>query len=384
MVKKNIIVICGPTASGKTALAVKTAEMLSEEKKILTDIKTLNKVEKEEISTKSDEICAEIISADSRQVYRKMDIGTGKDLSEYITDKYSVPYHCIDIRNPDELFTQYDYMIEFKKAFKLIKVKKRIPVLAGGTGLYIESVLKQYHMEKIDPDYELRKKLEKKEKNELEKILENLNKDIFSKTDLSSGKRIIRGIEKALYYKRQDNYICSMDFYSNSECMNILKHCSNYKEKSGVKGISDCLNKVLETDNTYTERSCRGELLNINPLVLVTRFKREELVARIEKRLDQRMEEGMIEEVKSLLDEGITPERMQFLGLEYRYISQYLIGQISFKSMREKLFTEIRRFSKRQTTYFRGMERRGIKVNYIDNAEPDIAFSIVRKHVFDV
>ena len=387
MENKNFIVICGPTASGKTALAVKTAEMLSDERDKISFIGENGERENTGSLNEEEKTSAEIISADSRQIYRKMDIGTGKDLSEYITEKYSVPYHCIDIRNADELFTLYDYISEFRKALNLIRDEKRIPILAGGTGLYIETVLKQYHLDRIEPDFELRQKLEKKQTSELKTMLENLNSDIYSRTDLSSRKRIIRGIEKAVYYNRKKEIECLIKVYSNPESISILKDCtdfigrSNYQRNENPDYFSDISEKEYNASEGGNESR---EMLDIKPLVLVTRYQREDLVSRIEKRLDQRFDEGMVEEVEKLLDEGISPERMHFLGLEYRYISQYLLGEMNFDQMHEKLFTEIRRFSKRQTTYFKGMERRGIKINYVDNADPEAAFSLVREHFFDL
>ncbi len=322
MEKKDLIVICGPTASGKTSLAVKIAEMLSSGK---------------------NEPAAEIISADSRQVYRGMNIGTGKDLSEYSTEKISVPYHCIDIRNPDENFTLHDYMAEFGKALETVRKNGNIPLLAGGTGLYIESVIRNYRLDNVPPDQNLRRELEKLDRDELSEKLKKADRGIYLRTDLSSRKRIIRGIEKAVFLKK--------------------------KRPDGTDL------KILHDENSQAE-AVR------NPLVLATRWKREELVSRIEKRLDERLEEGMVEEVRALMAEGITSERLFYLGLEYRYISEYLIGRLSWVEMRGKLFTEIRRFSKRQATYFRGMERRGTEVFHIDRAEAGRAMEIILQHEY--
>ena len=304
MEKKDLIVIGGPTASGKTSLAVKIAAELS----------------------------AEIVSADSRQIYRKMDIGTGKDLCEYNTGTISVPFHCIDIRNPEEDFTLHDYIKESSRAIKNIRQRKKLPVLAGGTGLYIESVVKQYNLPDIPPDYILRKKLEEKKKDEITAMLEKINPEIYRKTDLSSNKRIIRAIEKAVYLE----------------------------------------------NNPYEQKS--AERININPVVIITRWDRKTLTARIEKRLDERIKEGMIDEVKSLLDDGISYERLVSFGMEYKWITEYITGNVSFEMMKEKLFTDIRKLSKRQICWFRGMEKRGIEINYTDNADFSNAMEIINKY----
>jgi tRNA dimethylallyltransferase len=301
--KKDLIVIAGATASGKTSLAVRIAV----------------------------EFSSEIISADSRQVFRKMDIGTGKDLSEY--SQWSVPCHCIDIKNPEEEFTLPEYQRECFNAIKKIRFKGKIPVIAGGTGLYIESVLKKYDFPDIPPDFELREKLSHFNKDDLIKQLKELSPAILSKTDLTSRKRIIRAIEKGMH-----------------------PHRLNYVDKN-----------ILNTE--------------INPLVFVTRWDRDILFKRIEKRLDERLKEGLIEEVRGLINDGISPERLISFGLEYRYITEYLNNLYTLEGMREKLFTEIRRFSKRQATYFRGMEKRGIEVHFIDNADFNSSIKIINKYI---
>jgi tRNA dimethylallyltransferase len=301
--KKDLIVIAGATASGKTSLAVKIAVELS----------------------------SEIISADSRQVFRKMDIGTGKDLSEYSSPYWSVPFHCIDIKDPEEDFTLPEYQAECFNAINKIRSKGKIPVIAGGSGLYIESVLKKYDFPDIPPDFELRDKLSHLKKDDLIKQLKELSPLILSKTDLTSRKRIIRAIEKGMY-----------------------PHQLNYVDEN-----------ILNT--------------NINALVFVTRWDRDILVKRIEKRLDERLEEGLVEEVQGLINDGITHERLISFGLEYRYVTEYLNNLYTLEGMREKLFTEIRRFSKRQATYFRGMEKRGIEVHFIDNADSDSSIKLINK-----
>lgn len=324
MKKIDLIVIAGPTASGKTTLAVRTAV----------------------------EISSGIISADSRQVYRKMDIGTGKDLSEYSNPPHwTVPYYCIDIRDPEEEFTLPEYQAECFNAIKKIRSKGEIPVIAGGTGLYIESVLKKYKFPDIPPDFELRERLSHFDKDDLVKHLKNLSTSLFSKADLSSRKRIIRAIEKGVHSDR-------------------IKH-------SGSMTADD---KVIPAEKNFSP-DINIQNTEINPLVLVTRWNRDLLVKRIEKRLDERLEEGLIEEVRSLLDGGVSPERLISFGLEYRYVTEYLNNMYTYDGMKEKLFTEIRRFAKRQTTYFRGMEKRGIEVRYIENADFDSSIKIINNYI---
>ncbi len=297
--KYNIITICGPTASGKTNLAVKLAS----------------------------EFNGEIISGDSRQVYKGMDIGTGKDLKEYSTAKGNVPYHLIDIALPAEEYNLYRYIQDFNNAFNSIISKKHIPFLTGGSGLYIEAALKGYNLPEAPVDEDLRREMKSLSKDELELILKNESEKIYMKTDKSSLRRIIRGIEIARHTK------------------------------------SD----IIKEQNTLT------------PLVIGINPPRDELLKKIKKRLNERLDEGMVQEVETLLDSGITFDRLIKLGLEYRYCALYLRGDITIDMMKEQLNIAINRFSKRQMTWFRGMERRGLKIHWIKNAIYEEARDIINR-----
>ncbi len=302
--KINIVVVCGPTASGKTALAVDIARKIN----------------------------GEIISADSRQVYRSMDLGTGKDLLEYSSNGSFTPYHLIDITEPSYIYTVYDYKRDFAKVYDDILLRKKIPVVAGGTGLYIEAVLRNYDFPGVSEDAELRSELMQKDKMWLLSELENKAPDIYKKTDLSSKKRIVRALEVAKY-------------------------------QNGEK----------KEDNT------RFPLLE--PLILCTRWPRDELHRRIDKRLGVRLEQGMIDEVKRLLDSGIPRSRFSLFGMEYKHIARYIDGEVSMQQMIEQLQTGIHQLAKRQNTWFRGMERRGNVLHWIDNADFQTAMSIVTQYV---
>jgi len=289
MEKFNILVICGPTASGKTSLAVNLALKYN----------------------------GEIISGDSRQVFRGMDIGTGKDLQEYKTPSGEVRHHLIDIADPMEEYNLYRYIADFNKAFDSITSRKRLPILAGGSGLYIEGALKDYSLYPAPEDPELRNSLNEKAKDELLEILRSESEEILKRTDTSSTRRIIRGIEIARYIK----------------------------------------------NNPSEEAECRNNRLL--PLIIGVTYPRDELIKRIDSRLDDRLKNGMIDEVKTLLDNGVSAERLIRLGLEYRYCTMYLKNEISYDDMTERLKIEIHKFSKRQMTWLRGMERRGLVIHWI-------------------
>ncbi len=297
--KYNIITICGPTASGKTGLAVKLAF----------------------------EFNGEIISGDSRQVYKDMDIGTGKDLKEYSTTKGDVPFHLIDIALPSEEYNLYKYIQDFNNAFNSIISQKHIPFLTGGSGLYIEAALKGYSLPEAPVDEDLRRELEPLTKDELEVILKNESEKIYMETDRSSSRRIIRGIEIARYIKPD----------------------------------------IIKKQNTLT------------PLIIGINPPRNELLKKIEKRLNERLDEGMVQEVETLLNSGITFDRLIKLGLEYRYCALYLRGDITIDIMKEQLNIAINRFSKRQMTWFRGMERRGLKIHWIKDAIYEEARDIINR-----
>lgn len=279
----------GATAGGKTGVAVYLAKALG----------------------------SEIISADSRQVYRGMDIGTGKDLDEYTIDGQAIPYHLIDILDAGEKYNVFEYQNDFFKVYDDITSRGMIPVLCGGTGLYIESVLKNYNLPNVPEDKDLRKLLEGKTIEELEIILRTY-KPLNNNSDYDTAKRAIRAIEIAEYTKR--NPLC-----------------------------------------TTSKRKLNS--LNIGIL-----FDRELRRQRITARLKQRLENGMIEEVEGLLKQGISYESLEYYGLEYKYLAWYLQGKISYNEMFEQLNTSIHRFAKRQMTWFRKMERDGIVIHWIDGS----------------
>lgn len=281
----DLITILGPTASGKTKYAVRAAKSLD----------------------------AEILSADSRQVYRGMDIGTGKDLCEYD----GVPYHLIDIVDAGTKYNIFEYQRDFEKAYQDIVSRGKKAILCGGSGLYIESVTQGYKLQEVAPNPELRAELERYSDQELIAKLKAL-KPLHNNTDYDTRKRLIRALEIAIYQN----------------------------EHPAVE--SNFLPKKTKYIGINVDRDTRN-------------FK-------IDKRLDQRLEEGMLAEVQTLLDSGISPEDLIYYGLEYKFITLHLIGELSFKEMRDKLAIAIHQFAKRQMTWFRGMERRGIKIEWV---EPD-------------
>jgi len=285
--KYNLIVITGATAGGKTSVAVNLAHKLN----------------------------TEIISADSRQVYRGMDIGTGKDLDEYVVDGQQIPYHLMDIVDAGYKYNVYEFQKDFFRVFKEISERGKLPILCGGTGLYIESVLKDYELIHVPVNDVLRTKLEKLDISELEKILTSYKK-MHNRSDLDTTKRAIRAIEIA-------------EFYAS--------------------------NKLEVKKNP-----------EINPLIFAVKFERDQRRARITERLKERLENGMIEEAKKLVDAGLSFEDMEYYGLEYKYLAWYLSGRVSYDEMFEGLNTSIHRFSKRQMTWFRKMEKNGTKINWID------------------
>ena len=289
----DILTILGPTATGKTSLAVAVASQLG----------------------------AELISADSRQVFRGMNIGTGKDLCEYILpDGSTLPYHLIDIRDAGTPFSLYDYVGEFYKVYTDITARGRMPLLTGGTGLYIETVLAGRHLHEIPPDDTLRGELTLLSRDDLWNIF--LRFPFRPQVDYSSNRRLIRAIEIACYYAAHPDH---------TPKMNPLK------PNSLIVGID-------------IDRPTRN--------------------ARIEKRLKERLEQGMIEEVRSLLEQGISEEILIGYGLEYRFVTRYLRKELTYNEMEEQLAIAIRQFSKRQMTWFRGMERRGFSIHWIDGTLP--------------
>ena len=289
--KYDLITILGPTASGKTPLAAALADRMG----------------------------TEIISGDSRQVYRRMDLGTGKDLVDYTVDGRQVPYHLIDIVEPGYKYNVFEYQRDFLKAYEEISAKGKTPILCGGTGMYIESVLKGYRLLPVPENPELRASLEGKSLQELTHILEGYKK-LHNSTDVDTCKRAIRAIEIEEYYKQQP---------------------PEYREFPSLKSL------IVGVD---IDRELRRE--------------------KITRRLKQRLEEGMVDEVRGLLAEGIPAENLIYYGLEYKFLTQYAIGEISYDEMFLQLETAIHQFAKRQMTWFRGMERRGFTIHWLDATLP--------------
>lgn len=289
--KYDLITILGPTASGKTPLAAALADRMG----------------------------TEIISGDSRQVYRRMDLGTGKDLVDYTVDGRQVPYHLIDIVEPGYKYNVFEYQRDFLKAYEEISAKGKTPILCGGTGMYIESVLKGYRLLPVPENPELRASLEGKSLEELTHILEGYKK-LHNSTDVDTCKRAIRAIEIEEYYKQQP---------------------PEYREFPSLKSL------IIGVD---IDRELRRE--------------------KITRRLKQRLEEGMVDEVRGLLAEGIPAENLIYYGLEYKFLTQYAIGEISYDEMFLQLETAIHQFAKRQMTWFRGMERRGFTIHWLDATLP--------------
>lgn len=290
--KYNLVTILGPTATGKTGLAAHFAAKIK----------------------------GEVISADSRQVYRGMDLGTGKDLEDYFVDGVEIPAHLVDIEAAGAHYNVYRFQTDFIRVFEEIQSREKLPVLCGGSGLYLEAVLKNYRLIEVPPNKELRKELEGKTLEELTEILRALKPDLHNETDVETDRRAIRAIEIEKYY------------------------AENPKEESNMPDICS-LNVGIDFD-----REMRRE--------------------RITKRLKQRLEEGMLDEVQTLLDSGLTPDQLIYYGLEYKFLTLHLIGELTFDEMFRKLEIAIHQFAKRQMTYFRGMEKRGTKIHWINGHLP--------------
>lgn len=285
----DLIAILGPTASGKTSFA----------------------------ATLAYELDTEIISADSRQIYREMDLGTGKDLADYTVNGKQIPYHLIDIAEPGYKYNVFEYQRDFLNAYQSIKQKGRLPVLCGGTGLYLESVLKGYQLIPVPENPELRTRLAGKTLEELTDILSNY-KTLHNSTDVDTAKRAIRAIEIEEYYATHD--LSAREFPS------------------------------------------------INSLIIGVDIDRELRREKITKRLRQRLDEGMVEEVRQLLNKGIQPEDLIYYGLEYKYLTLYVTGEISFEEMFKQLEIAIHQFAKRQMTWFRGWKEKDLR--YIGYRHP--------------
>ena len=291
MNKYELITILGPTASGKTALAAALAARLD----------------------------TEIISADSRQLYRGMDIGTGKDLADYVVDGKSIPYHLIDICDPGYKYNVFEYQHDFFRAFTALREKGLVPILCGGTGLYIEAVLKGYKLLDVPPNPALRERLREKSLPELEILLASY-KVLHNKTDVDSVQRAIRAIEIEEFYRTQAPDV--------------------------------------------------REYAPLNSLLVGVAIDRELRREKISKRLRARLDEGMVDEVRCILSNGVAPEDLIYYGLEYKFLTLYIIGKLTYEEMVSQLEIAIHQFAKRQMTWFRGMERRGCTIHWLDATLP--------------
>ncbi|MCF8227555.1 MAG: tRNA (adenosine(37)-N6)-dimethylallyltransferase MiaA [Bacteroidales bacterium] len=287
-----MITILGPTATGKTSIAARLASQLD----------------------------GEVISADSRQVYKNMDIGTGKDLNEYVVNGKAIPYHLIDIVEPGYEYNVYEFQRDFRKAYHNILKRGKTPILCGGTGLYIESVLLGYDLVKVPENITLRDSLRNNTHEELVELLKSKAK-LHNTSDIQDRKRLIRAIEINQYYKDHPNKV------------------KNYFEA-------------------------------IPSLVYGIQFDRSVIRKRITKRLTQRLDNGMLDEVRQLLEQGLKPEQLTFYGLEYKYLTLHITGELSYDQMFEGLNTAIHQFAKRQMTWFRRMEKRGIRIHWITGSLP--------------
>lgn len=287
----DLLTVLGPTASGKTTFACHLAY----------------------------ELDAEIISGDSRQVYRSMDIGTGKDLADYQIEGKPIPYHLIDIREAGDKYNIFEYQHDFHQAYTDIKQRGKMPILCGGSGLYIESVLRGYSLVNVPENKELREQLQDKSLEELSAILSTY-KQLHNTTDVDTAQRAIRAIEIEEY--------------------------------------------------TKVHPAERNEFPPLNSLIIGVDIDREIRRKRITNRLKTRLEEGMIDEVRSILNKGIHPDDLIYYGLEYKYVTLYIQGKISYQEMFSQLEIAIHQFAKRQMTWFRGMEKRGLQIHWIESNLP--------------
>jgi tRNA dimethylallyltransferase len=287
----DLLAVTGPTASGKTSLAVAVASRVG----------------------------GEIISADSRQVYRGMNLGTGKDYDDYFTDGKRITCHLIDIADPGYKYNVFEYQRDFLKVYYDLKIKGIFPVVCGGSGMYLDSILSGYKLFEVPPDPGLRRSLEKKSMEELKSILSSFRK-LHNTTDLDSRKRVIRAIEIEHYF-----------------------------------------NSFPDKQSGFPE---------LNSLIVGVIYSRDVRRAMITHRLKQRLKDGMVTEVEELLKSGLSPDSLVYYGLEYKYITLYVTGKLSYDEMFKGLETAIHQFAKRQMTWFRGMERRGINIHWIDGELP--------------
>mgnify|MGYP003297904533 CR=1 FL=1 len=291
MTNIDLITILGPTASGKTTFAANLAARLD----------------------------SEIISGDSRQVYRRMDIGTGKDLADYEVDGKKIPYHLIDIAEPGYKYNVFEFQRDFLNAYQDVRERGKTPILCGGTGLYIESVLKGYKLLPVPENKELREKLQNCSLAELTEMLKSY-KTLHNTTDVDTVKRAIRAIEIEEYYQSQPMEVSAFP--------------------------------------------------QINSVIIGVDIDREERRRKISARLRSRLDEGMVDEVRAILDSGVSSDDMIYYGLEYKYLTNYIIGNLTYEQMVSELEIAIHQFAKRQMTWFRGMERRGLRINWMDASMP--------------
>ncbi len=288
---KPLITILGPTATGKTALAAEVAWRLG----------------------------GEVISADSRQVFRGMDLGTGKDLGDYDLHSTHIPYHLIDICDPSEEYSAYRFVNDFKRAYEDITARGRQPILCGGTGLYVDAVVRQYQLSDAPVDPAYRASLEAFTDEQLTERLASYG-PLHNHTDTETRARLVRALE-------------------------IQEYAAAHPDR-------------------YTH------LPDMQHHVFGIRLERQEIIDRIERRLRARLDEGMTAEVQRLVDSGVAPERLMRFGLEYRHVTRHLLGQCTEEEMFRDLFTDIRRFAKRQMTWFRRMERNGVAIHWLDGRLP--------------
>jgi tRNA dimethylallyltransferase len=306
----NLIIVTGPTAGGKTAFAARLAGKIN----------------------------GEIISADSRQVYRQMNLGTGKDYGDYIVENKIIPVHLIDICDPGTAYNVFDYQKDFYEVFAAVKNRKKVPVVCGGTGMYLEAVTAGYRMTVVPENNILRKELSTLDMSALtEKLL--MRRKLHNTTDTTDRNRLIRAIEIAEYEAAHPELI--------------------------------------------------PRLPDIKPLIFGIRYDRETQRKRITERLLLRLKNGMIEEVEELLDSGIPAEKLIYYGLEYKYITLYLKGELSYETMVSKLNTAIHQFAKRQVTWFRRMERKGTIIHWLEGGLSDtekfkVAIDILQQHTYKV
>ena len=299
----DLLVILGPTATGKTKLAVQIA----------------------------DKFQGEILSADSRQVYKGMDIGTGKDLDDYKINGKNIPYHLIDIITPKEEYNVYQFQKDFKKSFLDIQKRNKIPILCGGTGLYLKAIIMDFQLPSVKPNDSLRKELEDYTRNELINKLESVSPGASKINLLDTKRRIIRAIEIEMI----------------------------------TKG-----GKVEKKHHQFPS------IIN-NLIVMGIEYERSVIKHKITQRLHDRLNNGMIQEVETLIQNGITHQKLESLGLEYRYISLYLQKRISKEQMIEKLNIAIHQFSKRQMTFFRNIEKNGTKIHWLSKGNLDVALKLI-------